>query len=290
MPRNLSLRRGLQLPFVIAGVIGYLLGGWPTIAIHSLDLSPSQNIALRFPDLSPSQNIALRFPDLSPSQIVAARFPDPWPAQITGPRFAQAVAVGAALNSTVAAAPAAAAPLIHLIDFQVTPALPPIGHSKFCLRYPDDCEVHTIDFRRRNIVLTPKRWNELNIINRDVNRSIFAEVTPGNGITDEWVIAPPAGDCKDYAVTKRHQLLARGWPSHALLFSEVALSSGEHHLVLVVRVKDANLVLDNLNNDIRSVAMTYDQYHWVRIQSPQNPRFWMRVQKPYVVHTAMLAN
>ena len=253
MPGNLALKRGLRLALLIAGIIGYSLGDW-------------QAIALRFPDLSPSQNVALRFPEASTVGLPL------------GP------------NSSAAAALASPAQLVHLIDFQVAPALPPIGHSRFCLRYPDDCKVHVIDFRHRNIVLTPERWNELNIINRDVNRSIFAEVAPGNGATEEWVISPPTGDCTDYAVTKRHELLARGWPSRALLLSEVVLPSGEHHLILVVRVKDADLVLDNLNDHIRLVAMTYDQYLWVRIQSPQNPKFWMRVRRQDAVHTAKLSN
>jgi predicted transglutaminase-like cysteine proteinase len=283
MPRNLSLRRGLRLAFVIAGIIGYLLGGWPAIAVRSPDLSPSQNIALRFPDLSPSQNIALRFPDLwlpqnvAPSQIAAMRFPEP-----------SAPGMNLALNSTTAAA--SPKPLLRLMDFQVAATLPPIGHSRFCLRYPDDCKIHSIDFRHRNMVLTAERWNELNIVNREVNRGIFAEATPGNGVTEEWVISPPTGDCKDYAVTKRHELLARGWPSRALLLSEVVLTSGAHHLLLVVRVKDRDLVLDNLNDDIRLAATTYDHYLWMRIQSPQNPRFWMRVQRQDGVHTAMLSN
>jgi predicted transglutaminase-like cysteine proteinase len=166
------------------------------------------------------------------------------------------------------------------------PALPPIGHSRFCLRYPDDCEVHGIDFRRRNIALTLEHWNELNIVNREVNRDIIPELTIGNGATEEWVISPQAGDCKDYAVTKRHELLARGWPSRALLLSEVVVPSGEHHLVLVVRTKDVDLVLDNLNANIRSVAMTYHQYHWVRIESPQNPKFWATLREPGVLRMA----
>jgi predicted transglutaminase-like cysteine proteinase len=29
-------------------------------------------------------------------------------------------------------------------------------------------------------------------------------------------VSPPAGDCNDYAVTKCHQPLTRGWPSRAL--------------------------------------------------------------------------
>ena len=64
------------------------------------------------------------------------------------------------------------------------PVLPPIGHSRFCLRYPEDCKVHGIDFRRHNITLTPERWSELNNVNQQVNRDIVAEVTPGNGLTE----------------------------------------------------------------------------------------------------------
>jgi predicted transglutaminase-like cysteine proteinase len=274
MLRNLALKRGFLVLALIAGIIGYFLGDWQAIALGSVDLSSSQKVALRFPDLSPSQNVALRFPELSPSQIIALRFPK---------AFVDA-------HKSSAAAALALPPPVRLIDFQVTAALPPIGYSRFCLRYPDDCRVHANDFRHRNILPTPERLNELNSINRDLNRGIVPVITSGSGATEEWVISPATGDCKAYAITKRHELLERGWPSRALLLSEVELSSGEHHLVLVVRVKNADLVLDNLNDKIRLVAMTYDRYHWVRIQSPQNPKFWMQVRSRDAVQTAMLAN
>jgi predicted transglutaminase-like cysteine proteinase len=167
------------------------------------------------------------------------------------------------------------------------PVLPPLGHSRFCLRYPEDCEVHTIDFRHRNIVLTPERWKELNSVNREVNRDIVPAVSVESGATEEWLISPLVGDCEDYAVTKRHQLLARGWPSRALLLSEVVVPSGEHHLVLVVRTEDIDLVLDNLNTNIRPVAITYRQYRWLRIESPQNPEFWARVSMPSAIQAAV---
>src|SRR5690348_2200836 len=170
------------------------------------------------------------------------------------------------------------------------PVLPPIGHSRFCLKYLEDCTVHGIDFRHRNIALTLQRWNELNSVNREVNRNIIAEVTPGDALTEEWVIAPRAGDCKDYAITKRHELLALGWPSRALLLAEVVVPWGEHHLILVVRLADTDLVLDNLNPNIRTVAMTFREYHWVRIETPQNPKFWARVQVPAGTQTAMLSD
>lgn len=176
------------------------------------------------------------------------------------------------------------------IDFD-SPVLPPIGHSRFCLQYPDDCEIHGIDFRHRKIALTLERWNELTGVNRQVNRDIIPEITRGNGATEQWVISPPAGDCKDYAITKRHQLLARGWPSRALLLAEVVVPSGEHHLVLVVRLADVDLVLDNLHSDIWTAPMTYAEYQWVRIETPQNPKFWARARLPETItmRTAMLS-
>ena len=170
------------------------------------------------------------------------------------------------------------------------PVLPPIGHTRFCLQYPEDCAHQSIDFRRRNVALTAERWYELNTINRQVNRDIVPEVTAGNGTTEEWVISPPAGDCKDYAITKRHELLALGWPSRDLLLAEVVVPDGEHHLILVVRTENVDLVLDNLNANIRPAAMTYRQYQWVRIETPQNPKFWASVRSPETMQTAMLTD
>ena len=280
--------RSLWLFLLIGSATVCPLGDWHAKAAHLSDLSASQNVVLRFPDLSASQAVALRFPDPSAFQIGALRLPKILASQTVALQLRKASAVGVRLNH-VAALPSPA-PLVHLIDFEVAAALPPIGHSRFCLRYPDDCKVQGIDFHNRNFALTPERWNELNSVNRDVNRRIFAEVAPHNGAVEEWTISPPTGDCKDYAITKRHELLERGWPSRSLLLSEVVLPSGEHHLILVVRVEDADLVLDNLNDDIRLVATTYAQYVWVRIQSPQNPKFWLRVQKRDALHTAMLSD
>jgi predicted transglutaminase-like cysteine proteinase len=291
MQRNVALKHVLWLSFFVAIIFAYLLADLRGNGLRSADLSTSRHLGLRFPDLSASQHVGLRFPDLSASQNVGLRFPDLSAFKKLVLRFPEAPAVGllAVPDSTTAAALASPASRAQLIDLHADAALPPIGHSRFCLRYPDDCKVHGIDFRHRNITLTPERLNELNIVNLKVNTDIVATVTAGNGTTQRWLISPPTGDCKDYAVTKRHQLLARGWPSRSLLLSEVVIPSGEHHLFLVVRVKDADLVLDNLNDEIRLVSMTHDQYLWVRIQSPQNPKFWRRLRTPDAVHMAMLS-
>ena len=273
MRRNGALKRGGWLFLLLAGIVGCSLGDWHVIALRSTDISASQNVALRFPDLSAFRTAAPRFPGVEADS-----------AELVPPAGGPVVPISAA-----AAGLASLAPLVHLLGLHASPALPPIGHSRFCLRYPDDCEVHGIDFRRRNIAMTPERWKELNDVNRNVNRNIVAEVTSGNGVTEEWLISPRAGDCKDYAITKQHELLARGWPSRALLLSEVTTPAGEHHLVLVVRVKDADLVLDNLNDYIRLVAMTVGEYDWIRVQSPHNPKFWVRRIRERM-HTVMASD
>ncbi len=181
------------------------------------------------------------------------------------------------------------ASVVRVLHFYADPFLPPIGYSRFCLRYPDDCKVHGVDFRHRNFALTRERQIELEAINREVNREIVPQLSAANEATEEWLISPPVGDCKDYAITKRHELLVRGWPSRALLLSEVVTLSGEHHVVLVVRLKAVDLVLDNLNTEIRPVAATYREYLWVRIETEQDPMFGARVRLPSAIQTATVS-
>ena len=87
-----------------------------------------------------------------------------------------------------------------------------------------------------------------------------------------------AGDCNDYVVTKRNQLLARGWPSHALLMAEVSLPTGKHHLVLVVVTNDGEFVLDNMNPRVRPMTQAKPDYKWVRMQSNEDPDNWTKIQ------------
>jgi len=58
MRRGRALKRGRWLSLLAAGVVGYLLGDWHAAAVRSLDLSPSQNVALRFPEMSSDAAIA----------------------------------------------------------------------------------------------------------------------------------------------------------------------------------------------------------------------------------------
>ena len=119
-----------------------------------------------------------------------------------------------------------------------TPTLAPIAYTRFCLQYPDDCHAHSVIFRPPHpVVLTAAHAEDLIEVNRDVNRAIAPREDAGTLLDERWIVGPKAGACHDYAVTKRHELLTRGWPSRSLLLAEVVVPWGEHHLILVVRTK-----------------------------------------------------
>jgi predicted transglutaminase-like cysteine proteinase len=154
------------------------------------------------------------------------------------------------------------------------PTLPPMAYTQFCVRYQDECRKRPI-FRGGPVKLTEERWADLREVNQVVNRGIIPEANELGLAGEKWLINPASGDCNDYAVSKRHELLARGWPARALLLAEVVVSSGEHHLVVVVRTRTGDLVLDNLNPQIKPWARV--PYRWVRVQLPTSQRLWATV-------------
>jgi predicted transglutaminase-like cysteine proteinase len=150
--------------------------------------------------------------------------------------------------------------------------LPPMAFTQFCLRYADQCKPQHIMFRGGPVRLTEERWEHLKQVNKSVNTAIVPEPNTEGLAGEKWLINPSSGDCNDYAVSKRFELLKRGWPARALLLSEVKTSWGEGHLILVVRTSAGDLVLDNLTPQIR--PWTRAPYRWVRMQTPKNPNFW----------------
>jgi predicted transglutaminase-like cysteine proteinase len=158
-----------------------------------------------------------------------------------------------------------------------SPTLAPFQHVRFCLRYPTDCKSNPTENER--IDLNAQTLDLLKRVNRSVNMSIAPEQKSyGSDLEDGWTIAPNIGDCNDYAVTKRHQLLESGLPSKALRLSVVKTASGIGHLVLVVVTTKGDIVMDNLTEAIRPWQST--DYHWLKIQSAADARFWHEVKAP----------
>jgi predicted transglutaminase-like cysteine proteinase len=110
-----------------------------------------------------------------------------------------------------------------------------------------------------------------------VNAAIIPTVKDHGAEPQEgWTIAPTLGDCNDYAVTKRHELLQAGLPAKALRLSVVKTASGIGHLVLIVVTTKGDLVLDNLTEAVRPWQST--DYHWLKIQSASDARYWFEVK------------
>jgi len=152
------------------------------------------------------------------------------------------------------------------------PTLPPMAFTQFCLKYATECKPQRMVFRGGRTKLTAERWAELKSVNRQVNTQIRPERNTEGLAGEKWLISPVSGDCNDYAVTKRHDLIAKGWAPRNVLLSEVVTTWGEHHLVVVVRTTTGDLVMDSLSGGIMPWQRT--PYQWVRIQTPANPNYW----------------
>ena len=162
---------------------------------------------------------------------------------------------------------------------EASPTLAPFQHVRFCLHYPSECKSNPTEDARIDLNA------EISDLLRRVNHSVNMLITPtlknyGPELQDGWTIAPVIGDCNDYAVTKRHELLESGLPAKALRLSVVKTSSGIGHLVLVVVTTKGDVVMDNLSEAIRPWQST--NYHWLKIQSANDARFWHEVKAPDV--------
>jgi predicted transglutaminase-like cysteine proteinase len=150
----------------------------------------------------------------------------------------------------------------------------PAGHNEFCKRYPAECRVKTR--REPRVHLTAERWNELVEVNNLVNWA----VTP---VTDEelfgkeevWVYPATEGDCEDFVLEKRRDLVKRGWPVGALLITVVRQTNGDGHAVLTVLTDRGDLVLDNLEPQVRVWSQT--EYQYVKRQSENDSGRWVAI-------------
>lgn len=152
--------------------------------------------------------------------------------------------------------------------FQADPSkstLAPLAFVSFCLHNKAQCRA--TGQAGAVVEASTERMAAIETVNRQVN----ARIRPSDAVS-EWRINPAAGNCNDYVVSKRHALLAQGFPSSALLINVVQTPAGEGHLVLVVKTSRGDLVLDNLTATVRSVAEA--PYVWVKRQTPVDPWQW----------------
>lgn len=149
--------------------------------------------------------------------------------------------------------------------------LAPMPSVRFCLNNPDECKVRG---QAGLVAIDEKAWSELNLVNRQINSKIAPAYSRAGQF--DWSVTTSYGDCNDYAVQKRHELLARGWPSSALSLAVAIIPTGEGHLVLTVRTDRGDVVLDNLRSGI--VMWNRTGYRFIKRQSNESPKFWVETK------------
>ena len=165
-------------------------------------------------------------------------------------------------------------------------AATPIGYYDLCTRDLEACQASrgwagswSYEF---GIHLDRARLKELIAVNSAVNRGIRQATDRAlYHVADRWVIGPKAGDCEDFALTKKARLVADGWPTSALLVALAKTRRGVDHAVLIVRTDRGDLVLDSLGSTVRGWSPSL--YRWQSIQSPKDVWSWLTIgPKPVV--------
>jgi predicted transglutaminase-like cysteine proteinase len=150
----------------------------------------------------------------------------------------------------------------------------PIGHYQFCLTEPQECAQKASG--ARPVQLTRKLWAAM----VDINNSVNTKVTPRTdeemwGKEEVWSYPVGVGDCEDYVLEKRRELMAVGVPAGSLLITVVRQPNGDGHAVLTVRTGSGDYILDNL--EPRVLAWQDTDYTYLKRQSERNSGAWVSI-------------
>ena len=80
------------------------------------------------------------------------------------------------------------------------------------------------------------------------------------GKDEVWAYPHGAGDCEDYVLEKRRDLMLKGISLSDLLITVVRKPDGEGHAVLTVRTDQGDFILDNLNDAVKPWDATGYRY------------------------------
>jgi len=148
----------------------------------------------------------------------------------------------------------------------------PPGASSLCRTYDWACAKSG-----QTRLLGDESVKLLRRVNAEANRSIRPVTDMQQYRLEERWALPTArgGDCEDYALYKKHELIRAGVPAEQLLIAAVLDRKRQFHAVLIVRTGTEDLVLDNMTNRILPWHKT--GYTFLRVQDPRMPSRWVSV-------------
>jgi len=126
----------------------------------------------------------------------------------------------------------------------------------------------------------------LDTVNQSVNRSIWPESDERHyGVAEFWDIPKDGyGNCHDYALTKRKQLIDAGLPERALRIAIVVTPRENRHAVLTVTTDRGDLVLDNLNDAVKPWSEV--DYQWIERQDNDGGLGWVNLSTALAMNGA----
>lgn len=152
----------------------------------------------------------------------------------------------------------------------------PIGHYDFCKANPSECDIRLRDDGAEQ--MSDDFWKLVVAVNVRVN----ADVKPMNDIEifgqDEVWAYPDngVGDCEDYVLEKRRELMRHGVSLSNLLITVVRKADGEGHAVLTLRTDRGDFVLDNLTDAVRPWDQT--GYRFLKRQASNHTGRWVTIR------------
>jgi predicted transglutaminase-like cysteine proteinase len=172
------------------------------------------------------------------------------------------------------AAPAAALDLANVAFVQTSAGTTsiPVGHLEFCNAHPAECRAN--DRVVPAMQLDEANWQQLVSVNAYYNQNVVP-VTDQDlyKVAEFWTYPNGYGDCEDFALAKRRDLINAGWHPSTLMVAVVKEANGNGHAVLLVRTDRGDLVLDNQDGAVRLWSET--PYKFVKRQSQANPGQWV---------------
>lgn len=190
------------------------------------------------------------------------------------------LAAGAALGGALTCAAQAGTPSPAFMDLG-DHMTAPTGFADYCRRTaacvaPPSVRPTTV------VELDHGKRKLIEAINRDVNGEIVATSDQdAYGVPELWIdpLTPgrrgfARGDCEDFALAKRDQLLKAGWPPEAMFLAVAYHPRLGLHAVLVVRTSQGDLVLDSRSPYVDLWSDTV--YIWVERQVNATSADWVR--------------
>jgi predicted transglutaminase-like cysteine proteinase len=151
----------------------------------------------------------------------------------------------------------------------------PIGHYEFCQANPSECQAGSRG--RAAAKVTAYGWTVV----REINASVNHAVTPMTdkelyGKDEYWTYPGEAGDCEDFVLAKRRQLMEKGFAASDLLITVARKPDGEGHAVLTLVTTEGDFILDNLNDDVKPWTAT--PYRYLKRQASFHAGRWVSIE------------